>query len=103
MNDSGDGWSLCPETGWWEWVGINGEERTGGPAAREQQDASAASWRGSSAVADWNGRPWASNGAAAGAPPAAIAEQATSYTAGAAHAGVEDTMVALSSAFPGPH
>ena len=94
MRDSGEGWSQCPETGWWEWVGGKEEESTDGPAASEQQAASAADWRGSSAVADWNGRSWTNNGAAAGAPLAAIAEQAASYTAVAAHAGVEDAMAA---------
>ena len=100
MRDSGEGWRRCPKTGWWDWVGSHEEDSKDGPAAREQQDASAVNCRGSSAVAESSGRSSTSNAAAAGAPPAAIAEQAASYTAVAAHAGVEDTMAAPSSALP---
>ena len=102
MRDSGEGWRQSPKTGWWDWVGSHEEDSKDGPAAREQQDASAVNCRGSSAVAESSGRSSTSNAAAAGAPPAAIAEQAASYTAVAAHAGVEDTMAAPSSALPDP-
>ena len=75
MNDSGDGWSLCPETGWWEFVGAKQEETTCGPTASEQEAARAAGWRGRSAYADWGGRPSANTAFELLASPHAAALQ----------------------------
>ena len=102
MSWSWEGWSQSLGTGWCKWHGINQEwvkayeeESTDWHAAREQQDARAASCGGSPAVA-------AASDTAAAADAGQEDTMAASSTAVAADAGQEDTMAAPSSALPDP-